>query len=108
MTDTDISSLCREWQVRLGLAHWRIDVKTVRGVEIDNVRAQVDFNLDQECALIRVKDELDHHGYFPLDAEQVIVHELLHIVVPDTENEQAIDRLARVMVRLKHSEATAA
>lgn len=107
MTDTDISFLCREWQVRLGLAHWRIDIQTVRGVEIDNARAQVDFDIDQECALIRVKDELDHHGYFPFDAEQVIVHELLHIVVPDTESEQAIDRLARVMVRLKREREAA-
>lgn len=110
MSDEDLKHICREWQSRLGLAHWRIDVRTVRGVEIDDACGQVDFKPDKECALIRIKSPDDYHGYYPQDIEQTIVHELLHIVFDTVSGvdgifyEQAIDRTARAFVRLKRQE----
>lgn len=111
MNEAELKELCREWQSFLGLAHWRIDVLFVRGVEIENNRAQIDYNYTGESALIRIRDPVDHHGYFPFDAEQSLVHELLHVVFDIPAElagkdiglplEQRIDRLARVLVKLR-------
>ena len=108
-----LAALCREWQDRLGLAHWEIDVKLVRGVEIGNNCGQVDISTVKEQAFIRLKSPEDYHGYFPYDMEQTLVHELLHIpmryivdpvddTLEDALTEAFIERMARLLVRLKH------
>lgn len=113
LTQEDLARCCREWQNRLGIAHWDIDVEIVRGVEIDGDRGRIDFTLENEHAVIRVKDIVDHHGYRPFDAEQTLVHELVHILIAhmgepivtngafDVYREVIVDRLARVLVAMK-------
>lgn len=102
-----LTEKCREWQEILGLLHWNIEVKTVQGVEINDNCGQNDYSFVDENALIRIKTIEDYHGYFPYDAEAVLVHELLHIVFDfscasnNSYYEQAISRLARILVSLK-------
>ena len=104
--EAKLRELCREWQGILGLAHWDIAVEVVRGVEIGDARGRADISVADEQALIRIKDPADHHGYFPYDMEQTLVHELLHVVLDAAGEaggvcyERAIDRLARAMVRM--------
>lgn len=110
-TKDELRRLCREWQDRLGLAHWHIDAEIVRGAEIDDNLGQVDVAIERECALVRLKTHEDYHSAFPYDIEQTLVHELLHIVfdmagVEGNEMfEQAVDRIARVLVRMKREKA---
>lgn len=106
MTDSELKQLCCEWQGLLGLAHWTIDVQVVRGVEIGGNRGQTDYYPVGEAALVRLKDPIDYHGYFQCDHEETLVHELLHLVFDKTATEedayeQVLDRMARVMLKLK-------
>ncbi len=107
ISETELKELCQEWKRRLGLEHWRTEIKFVRGVEIGNNCAQCDFSFVNETALIRVKAYEDYHGYFPCDIEATIVHELLHILLDTASSgdsilyEQSIDRLARTLVGIK-------
>ncbi|MBQ7262751.1 MAG: hypothetical protein IJR14_03420, partial [Synergistaceae bacterium] len=72
-------------------------------------RGRADISVADEQALIRIKDPADHHGYFPYDMEQTLVHELLHVVLDAAGEaggvcyERAIDRLARAMVRMERA-----
>ena len=107
MTDLELKQECRKWQELLGLSHWLIDVKTVRGVEIGGKCGQNDYSQADETSLIRIKAPEDYHGYFEYDMEAVLVHELLHLlldVVIDSRNvsyEQVLSRLSRILVKLK-------
>ena len=110
MTDLELIQECRRWQWLLGLSHWLIDVKTVRGVEIGDNCGQNDYSQVDETSLIRIKLPEDYHGYFEYDMEAVLVHELLHLlldVVIDSRNvcyEQVLSRLSRVLVGLKREQ----
>ena len=88
------------------MAHWTIDVQVVRGVEIGGNRGQTDYYPVGEAALVRLKDPIDYHGYFQCDHEETLVHELLHLIFDKTAAEedayeQVLDRMARVMLKLK-------
>ena len=106
MTEVELKNLCNEWQGLLGLAHWTIDVQVVRGVEIGDNRGQIEYYPVGEAALVRLKDSIDYHGYFQCDHEETLVHELLHLIFDNTaaggdEYEQLLDRMARVLLKLK-------
>ena len=106
MTEIELKQLCCEWQALLGLAHWSIDVRVVRGAEIGDNRGQSDYTPVSEAAVIRLKDPIDYHGYFQCDLEETLVHELLHLIFDKTamdgdEYEQVLDRTARALVKLK-------
>lgn len=102
-----LNELCRYWQRELGLQHWKIEVKIVRGTEIGEMCGQNDYSFTDEEALIRIKDAIDYHGYYQYDTEKVLVHELLHLVLDDARYdssryyEQAINRLSKLLVKLK-------
>ena len=102
-----LNELCRYWQAELGLQHWKIEVKVVRGAEIGEMCGQNDYSFTEETALIRIKSADDYHGYYPYDMEKVLVHELLHLVLDDARHEssmyyeQAINRLSQTLLKLK-------
>lgn len=110
MTDCELMQKCRIWQELLGLSHWMIDVKTVRGVEIGDNCGQNDYSQADETSLIRIKAPEDYHGYFEYDMEAVLVHELLHLLLDAVNNskdvsyEQVLSRLSRVLVKLKREQ----
>lgn len=107
LDEAELHVRCAEWQEILGLKHWNIDVKVVRGVEINGNCGQNDYSIADENALIRIKTPEDYHGYFEFDMEAVLVHELLHILTDlsvmnkDVYCEQVISRIARALVKLK-------
>ena len=108
--EKNLEDLCEEWKKRLGLAHWNIEVHLVPGDEINNNRGQNDYSFVDEQSVIRIKRPEDYCGYFPQDMEQTLVHELLHIIfdfpslgdgVVNAHYEQAINRIASILVKLK-------
>lgn len=106
MTEVELKNLCNEWQALLGLAHWSIDVRVVRGAEIEDNRGRTDYDPVGEAAVMRLKDPMDYQGYFPCDLEETLVHELLHLIFDKTATEgdayeQVLDRTARALVKLK-------
>jgi hypothetical protein len=114
MNGTELRNLCTEWQNRLGLAHWRIDIRFGRRDEFENgVIANVTQQVEFERAVIKILESYQHSSLFSQDIEQSIVHELLHIVfatldpedgyygVQKVLSEQVINRLAQVLVDLK-------
>lgn len=109
MNELELKQLCTDWQKILGLSHWRIEAKIVRGVEINNNCGQNDYSLADETSLVRIKVLEDYHGYFDYDMESVLVHELLHLLldgvqeIRDIYYEQALSRLSRTLVNLKRS-----
>jgi hypothetical protein len=114
LNEPELQKLCNEWKKRLGLAHWRIDIRYGRRDEFDdNVIANVTHQIEFENAVIKILDPSQYIGLFPQDIEQSIVHELLHILFAPIEPEggyygeqkvlaeQIADRIARVLVSLK-------
>ena len=55
-------------------------VRVVRGAEIGDNRGQIDYTPVSEAAVIRLKDPVDYHGFFPCDLEEKIAYELLHLI----------------------------
>ena len=114
MTEQELADLCREWQWRLGLAHWRMIVKSKRmhDMPMQDIEGYNCFNIATETAIIFILDPIDYVSDFPQDQEMTLVHELLHIlmhyiVVPAEESpenpnlEATISRIARALVDLK-------
>lgn len=105
LSQEQLAVRCRYWQGLLGLAHWSIDVRIVRGADIGDNMGQTDYSTVSEAAVVRLKDSVDYHGFFPCDHEETLVHELLHLVLDKTATdgdayEQVLDRVARVLVSL--------
>ncbi len=115
--------LLTEWQTRLGLQAYVIDLTLVRAREFGDERTLGDIDVSQtkRKAFLRI---LDGEDYDPVkdahcdDHETVLVHELLHIVLPvrlfGPEGlahhdlrfqlyEMGIDQLARALVDLKRA-----
>jgi hypothetical protein len=112
--EPELQALCKEWQARLGLAHWEIAIRFGRRDEFsDGALANVIHQDRLETALVKILDPNDWPSPFPQGIEQSIVHELLHVAhalcEPDggyygTQEicyEQVIDRLAKALVALK-------
>lgn len=121
----EIKRLCQEWKGRLGLAHWNIDADIVRGVELEGEYFHVSTNFERESASVRIICLEDYHWGTPLDMEQALVRGLLYVVFAPARHaydaittdmlrdpfsgeffEQAIDRMARVLVKLKREKVS--
>jgi len=119
LTLEQLQGLCREWQERLGLGHWEIGLSITRAQSMPkkDVTAAINFDITNEYALIDILDPIDQpKGPFEQDMEVSLVHELLHIpmryivdpvddTLEDILMEAFINRLARVLVRLKREGA---
>jgi endonuclease III len=116
MTESELQSICSEWQARLGLSHWHIAVGFARrkGMAMDDCDACVIRNLCSESAKIQILDPADYESDTgeAQDIEECLVHELLHIPMayicsPENDTllsihvEAHIDRVAKAMVALK-------
>ncbi len=64
MPYVELKQESKKWQELLGLSHWKVDVRTVRGVEIRDNCGQNDYSWRDETSLIRIKVPEDYHGYF--------------------------------------------
>ena len=116
MDDDGLKALCGEWQDRLGLAHWRIVASVVRKSDMgaDDCDGCSRVCPERETAILQIIDPIDYvDDDIPYDAEQILVHELLHVVLDAwdtatdrelTQKEQALDRISRVMLEMKRRE----
>ena len=118
MDINELTALCREWQKRLGLSHWRIALRICRSDEmgLKDVSGENEFSLANECAIIRILDSADYpETPFELNMEVSLVHELLHIPLMYISNpeegtlesihlEAFIKRMARLLVELSKGE----
>jgi hypothetical protein len=111
--------LLAEWQARLGLQGWVIHLQLVRASTFGDHDTLGDCNAmkTKRKASLRLLDGDDYedHDTNLDDHETVLVHELLHLLMPtrlfglkvDCEDlgyqlyEQGIDQLARALVALK-------
>jgi hypothetical protein len=116
MANDTLTALCREWQERLRLQDWDIEILYVPSHEIaDGHRgAQIQWFAEKRFAKIKV---LDPAGYRPdnfvdYDEELSVVHELVHLHLigawpegtladPIEAEEVAVHRLSEALVKLK-------
>jgi len=118
LTQEELVELCVEWQERLRLQDWDIEVKLVRQTEIANPnwQAQCNINFSNSDALIKVMDNIDYANIHQVDAQQdmehSLVHELVHILFQQADKtakdsveelilEQAINKIAGALLKLK-------
>ena len=114
-----LNSACKEWQVRLGLQDWIIEVRVGRAKELDEDCRAFAINthsLTEKFSSIRVVDPLDlplMEQTLPVgearDYDLHLVHELIHLhfapfQLEDTHpahcyQEQAINMLSRSLLR---------
>ena len=113
----DLSALCAEWQARLRLQDWDIEVERVRHWRVGSASlGEVDVYRGKRTAKIRVLfPEDEEPGSWPTnDEETTVVHELLHIHFDPLEPpnidwsspvgiaiEQAVHALSVALVNLK-------
>jgi hypothetical protein len=123
VTRRQLRSICSYWQRELRLMDWVVNLRFVYGDEIvedGHWLAQVSAdNRYQEAWLdvLHPKKRPEHHASDE-DLEKSIVHELLHIkfsmwkemVGQDDEcfgEELAVNHIAELLVRMRHSKAAA-
>ena len=116
MTQEQLQQLCLEWQKRLRLQDWDVEVKFVRHYELDG-KGQfglVSYSRKKTHAVISLALENDVDPSEPIeyDPEVTLVHELLHIHFSKVANppdgspegvalEQVIHALSRALLSLK-------
>lgn len=101
----------RHWQGALGLLDWTIGLKLKSPDDLNGSLGNCDANSNRRIATINVRtleSTPDHE-----DIEATIVHELLHLYFDfgsdgdesyqSVRLEQGVDRLADVLVALRHS-----
>lgn len=102
MTREQIEALFRSWAPRLRLGHWTITFDWTKPSP-KGTWAAVTFEDSYDVAIVRVGAE--HDTWDPTVGEQVVVHELMHLVMRDAQRavelthkllEPQARRLARV------------
>jgi hypothetical protein len=84
----------REWQHRLFLDDWIIKINLVDCIDDEeNCVGKVDYNREYLYANIRIKKELNEDAIDTQCHEKVLVHELMHLVILQTENYEDIQNL---------------
>ena len=116
MVVDDLQPLLTEWQKRLRLQDWDVQVSITRerDMPIDSSRGAIRWNVNTKEAWLHILDPIDYPpDQVPQDIEQTIIHELLHlhlVMVAEMagENEtiqitteQAIVCISEALVRLK-------
>ena len=84
----------REWQHRLFLDDWIIKIHLVDCID-DNTdcMGQIDYRREYLYANIRIKKELNEETIENLCHEKILIHELMHLIIPQTENHEDIQNL---------------
>ena len=115
MTQTDLEKLLAKWQRILRLQDWNIQVRFVRGYEIDDKQAQMHHNSNHKIGVVKLRAPQDWPpGDWLEDSESDLVHELLHLHMSpfdetksDTQEavclEQAINSIAEALVKLERA-----
>ena len=100
----------REWQRRLFLEDWTIDLRLVKPKEIPGRQGETDWESVNQSAVIKVA-RVKHQEYIQkVCAEKVLVHELLHCkynVRPASRNylaqHQLLEQMAKSLIMAKYN-----
>jgi hypothetical protein len=110
-----LNMLKEYWQEKLKLQAWDIKVMVCRDKELYSSKSDGEIWQDIQSvrATIKLMDPIDANpnAPFPYDMEEVLVHELLHLIFAPFEPkekslkhdfwERAIERMAHTLVGLK-------
>ena len=117
-TQAELDLLCQEWQTLLGLGSWDVTTRITRAkdMSVADSDGTNSMNFDHELSVIDILHPMDYASNLGAtqDMEFTLVHELLHLVLyvaaPESFDElrsqlfeQALNRLAKVMLTLKRS-----
>ena len=119
----DLTTLLPKWQKILRLEDWDIHVKMVRHYELaggENA-GSCHYSVTLREATLQVMDPIDNSHEYPEDIEEVLVHELVHLVFSGIDNgetgqiegasrifyEQAVEATARALIQLDRRAALA-
>lgn len=126
-TGEEIETLMHFWVTRLGLQAWQFTLAITRQPDMNREGAQgaVAMTHSRRFAGIQLLDPRDHRPEtdLPYDMEQVLVHELLHIlflpldraqgmriesdtILHDVCIEHPVDRIAAALVALRRATET--
>jgi hypothetical protein len=115
-SNADLATLTALWQRRLELQDWQVTCQgfaRVTAIEDRYHASTIRYVIKTREAIISLRDPIDRPAdiWTPDDYEVFIVHELLHLhfaplnidddAPEDVAQEQAINALARALVRLK-------
>lgn len=112
-----MQKLLQEWQHRLGLDDWFIDLRTdvsPNDMQLNLCEGETEWNEVNKCAVINILNPKDYGTRItPFDKEKTLVHELLHIkfaFLQNNENElqnrlvhQMIEDMAKALVNAKRN-----
>lgn len=83
---SELESLCKKWQEKLGLQEWDVKVLIKRQpIMGEEVKGSCWYNLHSKRAVIKILDPIDYQiipynqRLWKQDMEFILVHELLHI-----------------------------
>ena len=107
----------REWQHLLFLDDWVIKINLVDCIDDEeNCAGRVDYNREYLYANIRIKKELNENTIDTQCHEKILIHELMHLVIPQTDNyediqnlywnenqHQIMERIARSLIMAKYN-----
>lgn len=113
-----INELLKEWQERLDLSDWVIDLRDdcpICNFNLDNCVGECEWDLVHKCAVIRLMQESEYGDrILPYDKEKTLVHELLHIkfaLIDNSGNDivdryihQLIEDLSKALVKAKRGD----
>lgn len=95
MTNKQLQNLCRVWQKRLCLQDWKVSVQ-MAGRDASNdghARTRISDNFKEARIFICRPEDCDPDWHGKIDAEQSLVHELLHLHA-DTFDKKIEDKSA--------------
>ena len=104
--------LIRRWQDLLNLENWKFSIRYVT-----DRSSYIYVNENLACGRVWIWREesppraeilILHPSCYTHDVEETVVHELIHVLLPETmetsiEEERAINCLARVLVQLRRT-----
>lgn len=115
MSELELKHICLEWQDRLRLRDWNVEIRWAKYKEIDDdCGATVSWNDNQKHATILMRPtEFYESGVVAESVELRIIHELLHLHLWYIEDhtpmqkiaeENAVHFISSALFHLKHPE----
>jgi hypothetical protein len=81
VTREQIEKLVADWIPRLGLEHWQVEIDWDKEPEVESSQAEVSWSASYDRAELHFRS---NYGEWDLRrAEQIVVHELLHVALRD-------------------------
>lgn len=113
-----MNKLLKEWQTRLDLNDWVIDLRDncrVCDFNLQDCAGECEWDIVHKCAVIRLMSESEYGDrIIPFDKEKTLVHELLHCkfaLIDNSGNDivdrcihQLIEDMAKALVKAKRKD----